>query len=120
MRRGVITFFLMLCMCLNALASTAAALLASDGAEQDHAVMHLEGQAHHHDDHDDGDGPHEDQSVASAQHIAGDGAVHAPVLMTHVDLSLPPLPPEMPVLATATHPPPPFLAGPERPPRDLS
>lgn len=82
--------------------------------------MHFEGQGHHHDDDGDANGVHEDHSLASAQHIASDGGFHAPVLMVTVDLRLPQLLPEMPALVAATPPPPPFLAGPERPPKTLS
>lgn len=121
MRRGVTTFILMFCMFWQALAHAGIAVVMADHDEQDHALMHFGGQGHHHDDHgDDADGTHEDNSLASAQHLASDGGVNAPVLMTTLDLRLPQLPPEMPALAAATPPPPPILAGPERPPIALS
>jgi hypothetical protein len=119
MRRGFTAFILMLCMCWQALAHAGIAVVMADQDEQEHALMHFEGQGHHHDDDGDATGVHEDQSLASAQHIASDGGLHAPVLMATVDLRLPQLPPEMPALVAATPPPPPFLAGPERPPKAL-
>lgn len=120
MRRGFTTFLLMLCMCWQALAHAGLAVVTAADEEQGHALMHFEGQAHHHDDHGEGDGVHADQSLASAQHMAADCAAHAPVLVSRVDLRLPQLPLGMPVQTTATPPPPPCLAGPERPPKLLA
>lgn len=123
MFRRLTTFILMLCMCWQALAHAGIAVVVAGHEEQEHARMHFEGQAHHHDDHDDhagADGVHEDHSVASAQHLVSDSGLYAPMLMSCVDLRLPPLPPEMPVPTVATPPPPPCLAGPERPPKSLS
>lgn len=122
MRRGLTTFILILCMCWQALAHAGIAVVMADAGEHEHAVMHFEGEAHHHDNHDDGDadGVHADHSLASAQHLANDASLFAPVLLGVIDLSLPQLPPEMPAQATPTPLPPPFLAGPERPPKNPS
>jgi hypothetical protein len=120
MRRGLTTFILMLCMCWQALAHAGIAVVLADHEEQEHALMHFEAQGHHHDDDGDANGVHEDQSLASAQHLASDCGVYAPVLMTWVDLRLPQLPPAMPAQIAAAPPPPPCLAGPERPPKSLS
>jgi hypothetical protein len=122
MRRGLTTFLLMLCMCWQALAHAGIAVVMAGQEEQQHALMHFEGQGHHHDDDGGGDasGVHEDQSLASAHHLASDCGLHSPVLMTRVDLHLPQLPPAMPVQTAATPPPPPCLAGPERPPKAQS
>jgi len=125
MRRGFTSFILMLCMCWQGLAHAGLAVVMADEQEHSHALMHFEGQAHHHDHddhHDDGDasGVHEDDSLASAQHLASDCGVYAPMLLGCVDLRLPRLPPEPPVPAVATPPPPPCLAGPERPPKTQS
>jgi len=119
--RSLTTFALMLCMCLQSLAHAGIAVVMADAGEQKHAVMHFEGEAHHHDSHDqDEDGVHEDRSVASAQHLASDASSCAPALLGLVNLTLPQLPPEMPAQAAATASPSPCLAGPERPPKSLS
>ncbi len=120
MRRSLTTFILMLCMCWQALAHADIAVVMADQEEQPHALMHAQGQDHHHDDHGDANGIHEDQSPESAQHLVSDAGIHAPVLMSCVDLSLPQLPPEMPVPTAETPSPPPCLAVPERPPKTLS
>jgi hypothetical protein len=118
MRRGLTTFILMLCMCWQALAHAGIAVVVAGQEEHEHALMHFEGEGHHHDDDGEADGVREDRSLASAQ--ASDCGVHAPVLMTLVDLRLPQLPPAMPVETASTPAPPPCLAGPERPPKALS
>lgn len=94
----------------------------ADAREHHHVLMHFEGEAHHHDSHHDDDdgGVHEDQSLASAQHLASDGSLCAPALLGFVSLTLPQLPPEMPAQALATSSPCPFLPGPERPPTSHS
>jgi hypothetical protein len=120
MRRGLTTFILMLCMCWQALAHAGIAVVIADHEEQEHALMHFGAEGHHHDDDGDADGVHEDHSVASAQHLVSDSGLYAPMLMSCVDLRLPQLPPEMPVPTVATPPPPPCLAGPERPPKSQS
>jgi hypothetical protein len=120
MRRGLTTFILLLCMCWQALAHAGIAVLMADKDDHEHALMHFEGEGHHHDDDGEADGVREDRSLASAQHLASDCGVHAPALMTLVDLRLPQLPPAMPVQTAATPPPPPCLAGLERPPKTLS
>jgi hypothetical protein len=120
MRRGFTTFILMLCMCWQALAHAGIAVVLAEPEEHGHALMHFEGQGHHHDDGADASVLHEDGSLASAQHLAADGGAHAPVLMTWADLRLPQLPPALPALTAAAPPPPPCLAGPERPPKTLS
>jgi hypothetical protein len=120
MRRGLTTFILMLCMCWQALAHAGIAVVVAGQEEHEHALMHFEGEGHHHDDDGDANSVHEDHSLASAQHLASDCGVHAPVLMTLVDLRLPQLPPAMPVETASTPAPPPCLAGPERPPKALS
>jgi hypothetical protein len=124
MRRGFTAFLLMVCMFWQALAHAGIAVVIADHEEQDHAVMHFAGEAHHHDHHDDdgddGNGVHQDRSQASAQHLVSDAAVFAPVLTGDFALKLPQLHPGAPVLTAATPPPPPFLDGPERPPKSLS
>ncbi|KQW42257.1 hypothetical protein ASD88_22135 [Pelomonas sp. Root662] len=120
MRRGFTTFLLMLCMFWQALAHAGVAVTLAGDEGRSHALMHFEGQAHHH--HDDGgtDAVHEDQSLASAQHMASDCGLHATAMMGFFGLTLPRLLPEMPATAAAAPAPQPCLAGPERPPKTLS
>lgn len=112
----------MLCMCWQSLAHAGIAVVMADAREHPHAVMHFEGEAHHHDSHhdDDGDGVHEDFSLASAQHLASDASSCAPALLGVVNLTLPQLPPDMPAQATTPAARSPFLAAPERPPKSQS
>ncbi|MFG6469296.1 hypothetical protein [Roseateles sp. BYS87W] len=127
MRRGFTTILLMLCLCWQALAHAGVAVLMTDAGEpqHEHAVMHFEGEAHHH-DHDTGhdgdasDATHADHSLASAQHLANDASLCAPALLGVTDLTLPSLPPQMPAAAPAATPPSACLAGPERPPKHRS
>ena len=119
MRRGLTTFILMLCMCWQTLAHAGIAAVMPDLEERPHALMHLQGEGHHHGD-GDASRVHEDNSLASAQHLASDCGHHAAVLVSCIDLRLPKLPPEVPVPTAAAPLPPPCLAGPERPPKTLS
>lgn len=120
MGRCLTTFFLMLCMCWQALAHADIAVVMADQEERPHALMHAQGQNHHHDDDGTANGIHEDQSLESIQHLVSDAGVHAPVLVSRLELSLPQLPPGMPVPTAATPLPPPCLAVLERPPKTLS
>lgn len=119
MCRRLTTFFLMLCMCWQALAYAGSAVVMADAEEVAHAAMHFEGEAHHHDDHDslDDGGIHQDDSLASAQHLMDEACVFAPALIPVVHLSLPSVQPDAPVATIAAAAPPPFLDGLERPPR---
>ena len=116
MCRRLTTFLLMLSMCWQALAYAGSAVVLADADEVAHASMHFEGEAHHHDDHDDG-GIHQDDSQASAQHLMDEACVFAPALIRVQHLSLRSLQPDMPSAVIAKAAPPPFLDGLERPPR---
>jgi hypothetical protein len=90
---------------------------AAQGEALDHAAMHWQGEAHHH----DSEGHiHADDSEESLQHMMADccfhhfGVIAAPVLVT-----LEPLPQHVAQAAQAV-PPPPYLDGLRRPPRALS
>jgi hypothetical protein len=120
MRRGCTAFLLMLCMCWQALAHAGVAVALAGEAGRAHALMHFEGQAHHHHDNGDTDVVHEDQSLASAEHMASDCGPHATALAACAEVNLPQLAPQMPTAPAATPPPPPCLAGLERPPKTLS
>jgi hypothetical protein len=119
MCRRLTIFFMMLCMCWQALAFAGSAVVLADADELAHAVMHFEGEAHHHDDHASLDeaGIHQDDSPASTQHLMDEACVFAPALIPVVHLPLPALQPDLPVATIATAAPPPFLDGLERPPR---
>lgn len=147
MNRRLLPVLLMLCLCWQALAFAGAQVWLSDGAERLHALLHFEGEAHHHDEpeahglqaqHDHGGdlhqapepdhepdhpsgGIHLDDSFASVQHGLQDAGVFAPVLLPAIVQRLPLLagpPPPAEVRVAAL--PPPFLSGPERPPKALT
>lgn len=118
MRRRLTSLLLVFCMCWQSLAFAGAGVLVTEGNELLHEVLHFEGVAHHHDD-PAGDF-HQDDSPASMQHAIDDACVFAPALPTGVVLSLLAVRATPPVEAGVTAPPPPFLSGPERPPKTLS
>lgn len=126
MRRGFTVVLLMLCLCWQALAHAGMAVVTAGHGERSHALLHFQGQSHHHDgpgvhgEHDDG-GVHDDQSPSSTQHLTADACVHAPALPSDAVTSvLQPAPRVAPATAVANRPPSPFLAVPQRPPQDLS
>lgn len=119
MRRRLVPFLLMLCLCWQSLAYAGMAVLLAQGQERAHAQLHFEGQAHHHDDH--GGAFHQDESPASTQHGLTDASVYAPVLPTVV--TPPPLATgsaSPPADAHVAEPPRLYLSGPERPPKTQS
>ena len=118
MLRRFVAFLLTLCMGWQSLAYAGADVLVAEGQELVHAMLHFEGEAHHHDGHD-GDF-HQDESPDSVRHAMNDACVFAPALLTAVALALPTICSDPPADAHATEPPPPLLSGPERPPKALS
>lgn len=118
MRRRLTTFLLMLCMCWQSLAYAGVEVLVAEGQELVHAMLHFEGEAHHHDGHD-GEF-HQDESPDSVQHAMNDAGVFAPVLPIDAVLPLLTISSDPPADAHATEPPPPFVSGPERPPKALT
>jgi hypothetical protein len=118
MARRVVAFLLTLCMCWQSLAYAGAGVLVAEGQELVHAVMHFEGEAHHHDGHD-GDF-HQGESPASVKHAMNDACVYAPALLTAAVLPLLTICSEPPADAAASEPPLPVLRGPERPPKALT
>lgn len=118
MRRRLTSLILMFCMCWQSLAFAGAGVLVTEGNEMLHEVLHFEGAAHHHDDH--AGSFHQDDSPASTQHAIDDACVFAPALPAGVDLPLLAVCATPPVDVRSTEPPPPFLSGPERPPKTLS
>lgn len=118
MRLRLTTFLLMLCMCWQSLAYAGAEVLVAEGEELVHAMLHFEGEAHHHDGHD-GEF-HQDESPASVKHAMNDACVFAPALLTAAVLPLLTICSDPPADMHATEPPLPFLSGPERPPKALT
>lgn len=118
MLRRLTPFFLILCICWQSLAFAGAGLWVTEGEDAEHALLHFETAAHHHDEHN-GDF-HQDDSTASVKHALGDAGIFAPGLMPsfgpalHASTSAPPL------MAVYIEPPPPLLQGLERPPKHTS
>jgi hypothetical protein len=118
MRRRLTNFLLMLCMCWQSLAYAGVEVLVAEGQELVHAMLHFEGEAHHHDGHD-GDF-HQDESPASVKHAMTDACVFAPALLADVALPCLTIYSAAPAGIHVCAPPPPFLSGPERPPKALT
>ena len=118
MSRRFVHLFLMLCMCWQSLAFAGVGVLVVDAHEVEHEMLHFEGEAHHHDEHD-GDF-HQDDSPASVKHAMTDACVFAPVLPGSVAALVLSAPADLPSAALSSEPPLPFLSGPERPPKTLT
>lgn len=108
----------MLCMCWQSLAYAGVGVSVAETREVEHAMLHFEGGAHHHDEHD-GDF-HQDDSPASVQHAMTDACVFAPALPGSVAVLFLSAPSDSPATALSPEPRPPFLSGPERPPKTLT
>ncbi|WP_297379797.1 hypothetical protein ACQ859_03345 [Roseateles chitinivorans] len=117
MRRWLTSLLLIFCLGWQSLAYAGAGVLVSEGEEMLHEILHFEGAAHHHDDH--GGGFHQDDSAASTQHAIDDACLFAPAIPSDATLSVPGVQAGAPEQAGAVAPPPPFLSGPERPPKTL-
>lgn len=115
MLRRTFALLLAVCLCWQSLAFAGAEVLVRSGAAQQHALMHFEGQAHHH--HDEHGGVHKGQSGASTQHSMDDACLFCPALLQDLQLSLPALRPDAPLEALAAEPSVPFLPALERPPK---
>jgi hypothetical protein len=118
MRRRLTTFLLMLCMCWQSLAYAGVEVLVAEGQELVHAMLHFEGEAHHHEGHD-GEF-HQDESPASVKHAMTDACVFAPALLADAVLPLLTICSAAPADTHVSEPPLPFLSGPERPPKALT
>jgi hypothetical protein len=115
--RRPFAFLLLLCICWQSLAYAGVGTLVVEGEELAHAVLHFEGKAHHHDDHDGSF--HQDESTASVQHAMHDACSFSPALLTGAVLPVLPTYSTPPVDARNAEPPLLFLSGPERPPKSL-
>lgn len=94
-------------------------MLVADDHEVGHALLHFEGNAHHHEGHDDDqDDPiHEDASLASLMHIVVDDGVFSPAMLFTSSFTTLKLDPTRPTVISDLGYPSPFLDGLERPPR---
>jgi hypothetical protein len=70
--------FLILCMSWQSLAFAGFDALVAHANEEQHALLHFQGVAHHHDDH--AEDFHEDDSVASTLHALSDASQFSPAL----------------------------------------
>ncbi len=115
MPRRLVALLLAFCLCWQSLAFAGVEVLVRKGEAQQHALMHFEGQAHHH--HDEHGGVHKDASGASTQHAMDDACMFCPALIQDLRLTLPMLRPDAPLEALASEPALPFLPAFERPPK---
>jgi hypothetical protein len=115
MTRRLLAFLLTLCLFWQSLAFAGAGVVVAEAQEHLHELLHFEGTAHHHDDHDGA--LHQDESSASETHVATDAGLHAPALMPLPMPAMPSLPSARPDEAVPQARPHPVLDGPERPPR---
>lgn len=58
-------------------------MLVANDKQQRHELLHFEGVAHHHDDHDDG--VHEDESMASTMHVLADAIQFSPAVPSSLE-----------------------------------
>ena len=70
--------FLILCMGWQSLAFAGFDALVAHANEEQHALLHFQGVAHHHDDH--AEDFHEDDSMASTLHSLSDASQFSPAL----------------------------------------
>ena len=119
MRRRLVLVFTLLCICWQSLAYAGSGVVIAHDEEEAHALLHFEGQAHHH--HDDGQGDFDqDESLDSVQHAMHDAGLFPPALMHLVDLHISAARPDEPVPLARTQGSTPFLRGLDRPPKTLS
>ena len=74
----LIKVFLILCMGWQSLAFAGFDALVAHANEEQHALLHFQGVAHHHDDH--AEDFHEDDSIASTLHALSDASQFSPAL----------------------------------------
>jgi hypothetical protein len=117
--RAVTTFILIICLFWQSMSYAGAGISLVQDVEAAHELLHFTGDAHHHHD-GDGEGFHQDDSVASVKHAMADAHAFAPALLTAAALPLLTICSDPPAGAHATEPPLPFLSGPERPPKALT
>ena len=74
----LIKVFLILCMGWQSLAFAGFDALVAHANEEQHALLHFQGVAHHHDEH--AEDFHEDNSMASTVHALSDASQFSPAL----------------------------------------
>lgn len=87
------------------------------GSAPDHAAVHWQGEAHHHDDHG---GIHADDSQDSIQHMMADCSFHHLAVFQAPSVVALESPTQHVPQTAQSLPPPPYLDGLRRPPRSLS
>lgn len=117
MIRRCLSLMLTVCLFWQSLAFAGIEVMLAHDTERHHAIMHFEGQVHHHDE--DGGVSVELDAQAGVQHLMSDASMFAPALP----------PASMPVFLAVGQDtmtelirqaaPPPCLSGLERPPRTL-
>ena len=74
----LVKVFLIICMGWQSLAFAGVGALVAHANEEQHALLHFQGVAHHHDDH--AEDFHEDDSTASTLHALSDASQFSPAL----------------------------------------
>ena len=93
---------------------TAPSWLIAGGSDVTHAALHWNDSGHHHDE----DGSvHQDDSADSVRHVVADAGLHAAAWATTAAWSVGRRASSKPAVRDDTFRPPPFIDGPNRPPR---
>lgn len=116
MKRQLTTLFLVLCMCWQGLGCAGVGPVLADAGHLAHAVMHCEGFAHPQDAPKNG-GIHQNDLQDSVNHLMEECCSLAQGLTSIIPLWLPTLKLDLPVASLTSAALPPFIDGPERPPR---
>lgn len=74
----LVKVFLIICMGWQSLAFAGGGALVAHANEEQHALLHFQGVAHHHDDH--AEDFHVDDSIASTLHALSDASQFSPAL----------------------------------------
>ena len=114
MRNFFLIAVLLVSMLFQSVASAHQRVKVHAGSDLAHAMMHWDGEAHHHDE----DGSlHQDDSDASLDHLNAEAATSLPGLTSADLFALPPVAPVAAIACMTSPPPSPTLEAPRRPPR---
>ena len=115
MRRAILVFLLVASIGFQGIA-LAGQVVAREGGDAAHALLHAEAVPHHHDDHDGS--IHKDQSKKSKQHVQDDCCASVAGILPSAIRTVPlPQPAREPAAAQPRGHDSPFLEGLKRPPR---
>ena len=117
MLRRCLSLMLTVCLFWQALAFAGVEVMLADGAQRQHALMHFEGEVHHHDD--EGHVSEEVDLQAGVQHLMCDAGLFALALLPGSALPLQAAGRDVLVEHPRQAAPPPYLSGLERPPRSF-